>query len=457
MRKSVAKFGGTSVKTACAINHVAQILMRNLSIRFVVVSAVGGVTNKLVEFCQASLKQRRQIISELKVVHLELAKDLMLSQKVCSKIENKIDDLGSCFTQLGVVETDDILALGEDLSSMIIYEFIQQKGISITLLDAREFIITDEHFGRATPEISEIKKLISAKVAQIPLHHIIITQGFIGATKKGKTTTLGRGGSDYSAALIAESIEADQLCIYTDVPGVYTMDPNVVKNAHLIPKISFQGMAEMANFGAKILHPATLTPCIRSHIPVMVLSTFEPEKGGTCVAVNEEQDMSLPLIRAITMRESQILVTIKSLSMLNAYGFLANIFSILAKYKINVDLITISEVSVALTIDKANINSSDLDPFANQELVTALENFADVTIESDLTLIAIVGARLTIPGVVQGVLSRLGNNFIRLVCYGASGSSIGILVRHEDAYQVAKVLHKELLEKNRELEGTHCV
>ncbi|OEY86915.1 hypothetical protein BIY23_00190 [Wolbachia pipientis] len=426
-RKSIAKFGGTSVKNAYAINKIVEILVNNSSIRFVVISAIGDITDKLIELCCSSTEQKERIISEIKDIHLKIAQDLMLPQEVCINIKDNISQLYS------ESSTNRILAIGELLSSAIIHAFIYQQNIPVTLLDAREFIITDEN---CVPKILEIKRLLSEKVNNIPQDHIIITQGFIGATQDGETTTLGRGCSDYSAALIAEGIEADKLYIYTDVPGIFTMDPNVVENAQLISNLSFQEMAEMANFGAKILHPATLAPCIRASIPVIITSTFNPEKGSTYIA-----DDDTPLVRAITMRNSQMLVTIKSLKMLNASGFLSNIFSILAKYKISVDLITTSEVSVALTIDQSS------NVFANKELVQVLENFADITIEYGLTLIAVIGVKLIAPGIVHKILSKIGDSFVHVICYGASSSSIGILVHDRNAYEIAKVLHKELIEK----------
>ncbi len=275
LRKSVAKFGGTSVKDVYAINKIVEILINNSRIRFIVVSAIEGITDKLIEFCCASTEHKAQIISEIRAVHLKIAYDLMLPQAVYKNIEDII--YSSCSKSSS---TDSILAIGELLSSTIIYEFIHQKNIPVTLLDAREFIITDEN---CVPEIFAIKRLLSKKVNNIPQDHIIITQGFIGATQDGKTTTLGRGCSDYSAALIAEGTEADKLYIYTDVPGIFTMDPNIIENAQLIPSLGFQEMTEMANFGAKILHPATLLPCVRAGTPVIISSTFDPEKGSTCI------------------------------------------------------------------------------------------------------------------------------------------------------------------------------
>ncbi len=442
MSNIVVKFGGTSVKTAAAIRQVAEILLSNNDINTVVVSAVGGVTNKLIEFCNEITSGRWQSVEQIKTTHLQLAEELGLS--INELIEAKIVRLYE-YIEVGIFnaeQIDHIISLGEDLSSIIVHAFLQKQGMKIELIDARQFMITDDHFGKATPNLSEIKQCLSS----IEKGNKFITQGFVSSTKDNRTTTLGRGGSDYSAALIAEGLEATELYIYTDVSGVYTMDPNIVKQAYPIAALSFQEMAEMANFGAKILHPATLEPCVRALIPIRILSTFESEKDGTYVDIIEEK-VNKPLVRAITMRKSQVLVTLKSLKMLDACGFLANVFAILARYKISVDLITTSEVRIALTIDGTNFGSHGLNPFSNKDLILELAPFAEAIIEEDLTLIAVIGAGLTIPGMVQGILGKLDSQLVRLICYGASSSSIGILVRKNDAVSIAQMLHLKLLEQ----------
>ncbi len=433
----VAKFGGTSVKTPAAIRKVAEIITSDANIRTVVVSAVGGVTNLLVEFCKADKIARTSLKDRLLSIHLNLIAELEL------ELEEEINGTLGQLNEIQVVDAksiDRIVSIGEDLSSLIVTAYLQKQGVDGMHLDARLFMLTDEHYGKATPQLDQIKAYSFPQ-------RLFITQGFIGSTAYGDTTTLGRGGSDYSAALIAEAMDADELLIYTDVPGVYTSDPNRIHNAQLIPELTFQEMAEMANFGAKVLHPATLEPCVRAKIPIRILSTFDHGKPGTLVRVEDSNLANDVCIRAITMRTNQILITIKSLKMLNVYGFLSNIFDILAYYKISVDLITTSEVSVALTIDNANIGSHNINPFMeNKSLLSELKKFAEIVIEEDLTLIAIVGYGLTVPGFIQKILEIIKPYKIRLVCYGASNSSIGILVPKISADEVANLLHKELLE-----------
>jgi aspartate kinase len=451
--KMVLKFGGTSVKTADAIRQVKNIIEQNVNTLngdcsiFVVLSAVSGITNKLVTFCnQKSNVTREEILSEIKLIHRNLISELDIKNQVENEVISIIDKLSSFIDKkLDIKMVDIILSVGEELSSFLLNEFLKKEGLSSELLNSNKFMFTDENFGKAYPNIDKIKISLEQELKYLN-NKIIVSQGFVGVTDKGDVTTLGRGGSDYSAALIAEAIEAEKLYIYTDVDGVYTIDPNIVPTAQKIDKISFQEMAEMANFGAKILHPSTLEPCLRSSIPVKILSTFKPDGKGTDI-VFDKQDESETLIKAVTIRRKQILVTLKSINMVNAYGFLANIFNILAKYKISVDLITTSEINIALTIDGNMLGSQEINPFIeNKELLFELEQFAEIKVEEDLTLISLIGSGLTLTGAIQKMLSSLEEEFIRLICYGASSSNISILTKKTEAEELAKKLHYELLE-----------
>lgn len=439
VRNTVAKFGGTSVKTAKAIRQVAKIVTENTNIRVVVVSAVGGVTNLLVSLLDASEIKRASLMQQILEIHLNLTEELGLSLK--DEIVQHVSRLDNLSNARSLEVGDIVLSLGEDLSSLIVHAYLESEGLEVNHVDIRSFLITDEHFGKATPNLAAMKY----QAERFPTG-LCVTQGFIGCTPDGRTTTLGRGGGDYSAALLAESLDAKELLIYTDVSGVYTMDPNIVRTARVIPELSFQEMAEMANFGAKVLHPATLEPCLRGQIPVRILSTFEPDKPGTYITFTEHKTNNRNM-SAVTMRKNQILVTLKSLKMLNTYGFLANIFSILARNKISVDLITTSEVSVALTIDSTSAGYHSVNQFiSNQELFDELKEFAEVVIEKDLTLLAIVGPGITNPGNIQKILGIIDPYMIRLVCYGASNSSISLLVHKDEAFDITKILHQQLLQ-----------
>ncbi|MFV9927252.1 MAG: aspartate kinase [Candidatus Midichloria sp.] len=398
------------------------------------------MTNLLVNLINADQAQGPILIQELLNIHLKIAQELNLS--IDDKIKKEVARLDQLLNTdiIDKEKIDNILSLGENLSSILVYAFLNLQGIKIDLIDIRNYLITDDHFGKATPEISIIKE----RMQNLPTN-IYITQGFIDSTLDGKTTKLGRGGSDYSAAIVAEAIEDDELLIYTNVPGAYTMDPNTTEEAQLIEELNFQEMAEMANFGVKVLHTATIEPCVRSRTGVSILSTFEPERNGTLINIKDNKSLA-SRIGAITMRSEQVLVTITSLKMLNAYGFLVNTFSILAKYKISIDLIITSEVKVALTIDNISTGSHARNPFIyNQELLNELKQFAEVIVEENLTLLAVIGSRLTVPGIIQKALGVIEPFMLRLVCYGASNSSISVLVDKDNAVEMAKLLHKKLL------------
>ncbi|CAG7589700.1 MAG: aspartate kinase [Candidatus Midichloria sp.] len=398
------------------------------------------MTNLLVNLINADQAQGPILIQELLNIHLKIAQELNLS--IDDKIKKEVARLDQLLNTdiIDKEKIDNILSLGENLSSILVYAFLNLQGIKIDLIDIRNYLITDDHFGKATPEISIIKE----RMQNLPTN-IYITQGFIDSTLDGKTTKLGRGGSDYSAAIVAEAIEDDELLIYTNVPGAYTMDPNTTEEAQLIEELNFQEMAEMANFGVKVLHTATIEPCVRSRTGVRILSTFEPERNGTLINIKDNKSLA-SRIGAITMRSEQVLVTITSLKMLNAYGFLVNTFSILAKYKISIDLIITSEVKVALTIDNISTGSHARNPFIyNQELLNELKQFAEVIVEENLTLLAVIGSRLTVPGIIQKALGVIEPFMLRLVCYGASNSSISVLVDKDNAVEMAKLLHKKLL------------
>ena len=439
----IAKFGGTSVKTVHALQQVARIVKR-VGPSVIVLSAVGGITDLLTQLCHSPVEQRKTFIAKIEQIHLKLTEALELSlQEAIMHIMARVYRIATC-TLLNASQKDEVLSCGEDIASLILCKFLKENhGLSTVSVDAREMIITDNNFGKAQPDLSIIRE----RIRQWPLHELCIIQGFIGATKDGKTTTLGRGGSDYSAALLAEALEANKLLIYTDVPGVYTMDPSILPTAQIIKELGFQEMAEMANFGAKILHPATLEPCMRSNIPTHILSTFDADQLGTCVRTIGDKDHA-PFVRGIAMRRKQVLLTIKSLQMVDIHGFLVRIFTILAKHKISIDLITTSEASIALSIDGTYDHLHAQHPIRhNEPLYSELSALAEVVIEEQLTLVAIVGRNLSTAGIMQKILGIVKDQSIRLICYGASNRSVSILVPEKEGMQVVEKLHSRLLEE----------
>ena len=446
-KQVVAKFGGTSVGSAEAIKQVCHILTRDDTARLAVLSAVGGVTNKLVTFGR-EVAQRPALLEEICEQHLRIAQELVIEDIVAQDLQTLFLELEAYVSQtLTPAAFDTVLSLGERLSTTLVYHFLKVHGHPVVLWDARHFIMTDHHFGKAMPLVHEIKPRVEKALSQLKGHEIIVTQGFIGATLEGQTTTVGRGGSDYTAALFSEALGAEELYVYTDVRGVYTMDPNRVREARFISHLGFQEMAELANFGAKILHPATLAPCVRASIPVVIASTFEPDGGHTLITADSPQPLDRPVpVQAIALRKDQTLLTIKSLHMLNAHGFLANIFMVLSSYKISVDVITTSEVSVALTVDgsqKAHGTPLLTDP----ELLSQLQAFAEVSIEEGLTLVTLVGPHLSQhPGAVQEIVASMRDVPLRLICQGASSSNVSFLMPAGIANEVAVSLHQKFIE-----------
>ena len=339
--------------------------------------------------------------------------------------------------------TDELVSHGELLSSLLFVEVLRQRNVASQWFDVRKVMRTDDRFGRAEPDVALLAELTQTQLAPKLAEALIVTQGFIGSEAKGRTTTLGRGGSDYTAALLGEALHASRIDIWTDVPGIYTTDPRVVPTAKRIDEITFEEAAEMATFGAKVLHPATLLPAVRSDIPVFVGSSKDPAAGGTRVC-NETQNP--PLFRALALRRKQTLLTLHSLNMLHSRGFLVEVFTILARHNISVDLITTSEVSIALTLDTTGSTSTG-DSLLTQALLTELSSLCRVEVEEDLALVAIIGNKLSQAcGVGKEVFGVLEPFNLRLICYGASSYNLCFLVPGSDAEQVVQTLHHNLFE-----------
>ena len=275
------------------------------------------------------------------------------------------------------------MAFGEILSTQLFAWVLREKNLDVQLKWAGNFICTDSVFGLAAVNLkvtyAKLQHFLTANEgfgSDLKPGNVLLTQGFIGADVQGRTTTLGRGGSDYSAALFAEALEAECLEIWTDVAGVYTTDPRVVSTAHAIDEISFDEAAELSIFGGKVLHPAMVKPVRRANIPVRVASSMEPELPGTNIVTNP---LNRPVVRTLSVRKEQTLMTLHSLEMLHQPGFLAKVFSILSEHSISVDLVTTSEVSVSLTLDTAHKASNKVE--LSEAVLRALNDFCDVEVE----------------------------------------------------------------------------
>jgi len=443
----VAKFGGTSMADAAAMNRCASIIKDDPDKKIIIVSATSGTTNLLTEFIsEHSVEQRQAITEQIRERHIKICDDISVSDSTRGEVTKLLDGLAAIASKKQITTPalkDEILAFGEFLSSRIFADLLNSvHKIPVEWVDARKIIKTNAMFGNAEPDVEGIGRESAMSLTPHLSQRKVITQGFIGSSDAGQTTTLGRGGSDYSAALFAEAIDADVLEIWTDVTAVYTTDPRIVSSARPITEISFDEAAELSVFGAKVLHPATMVPAIRKNIRVYVGSSIEPNKPGTWIMRDTK---SKPVIRAISLRRNQTLLTVRSLDMLHRYGFLAKIFEVLSKHKISVDLVTTSEVSVALTLD------SDIYAPGNQKIteqvLDELREFCEVDISGNLSLIALVGNNLDATAGLSGpVFGSLEDINVRLICHGASSHNLCFLVSENEAEHVIKKLHKRFIE-----------
>lgn len=445
----VAKFGGTSVADYGAMNCCADIVLSNPDCRLVVVSASSGVTNLLVELTQESINDdgRLQRLKQIAQIQYAILDKLGRPNDVAAALDKLLSRMAvlseALASRRSKATMDELLSLGEQCSSALFAAVLREKGANSSAFDVRRVLRTDSHFGRAEPQVEQIAILSREHLLPLLSEQVIVTQGFIGSDEAGQTTTLGRGGSDYSAALLAEALTASAVEIWTDVAGIYTTDPRLAPNAHPIAEISFNEAAEMATFGAKVLHPATILPAVRQQIQVFVGSSKEPEKGGTWI---RHQVEDAPVFRAVALRRDQTLLNLHSLQMLHAQGFLAETFATLARHKISVDLITTSEVNVSLTLDKTGSDSSG-QGLLSEALLQELSQHCRVRVEDGLALVAIIGNRIaTTAGICRRVFEVLEPHNVRMICQGASPHNLCVLVAESEAAQVVKALHENLFE-----------
>lgn len=444
----VAKFGGTSVASFDAMNRSADVVLADPNVRLVVLSASAGVTNLLVALAEGLEATERFVkLDAIRRIQHDIVDSLANPEVIREEIDRLLENITTLAEAASLATsnalTDELVSHGELMSTLLFVEILRERGVVAQWFDIRKVMRTNDRFGRAEPDVRALAELSALQLAPRLAEGLVITQGFIGSESKGRTTTLGRGGSDYTAALLGEALKASRVDIWTDVPGIYTTDPRVVPSAKRIDEIAFEEAAEMATFGAKVLHPATLLPAVRSDIPVFVGSSKDPKAGGTLVC---NQTHNPPLFRALALRRKQTLLTLHSLNMLHSRGFLAEVFSILARHNISVDLITTSEVSVALTLDTTGSTSTG-DTLLTQALLTELSSLCRVEVEQDLALVALIGNNLSKAcGVGKEVFGVLEPFNIRMICYGASSYNLCFLVPGSDAEQVVQKLHHNLFE-----------
>ncbi len=444
----VAKFGGSSMADSVAMRRSAKVAAAQDSLAIVLVSATYGTTNELVSLAQVARDESwdkcAPLVKKIKDKHIKIAEELNCSPAELKKLEALLKEIKTLARGINYLKDcsgrayDSLLSTGERLSSLLFSKALQDEMKSdVEWFDIRKVLITDDQFQRALPKLDLIEKYCQEEL--LPLlkkNKTLVSQGFIGSTEDGLTTTLGRGGSDYSAALIAEGITATTLQIWTDVAGVATTDPRICPNAQPLKELSFTEAAELATFGAKILHPTTVWPAMRKNIPVFVGSSIEPQKEGTWIRPISKE---APLVRAIALRKNQSILTITTPRMVQAWGYLADIFAVFKKHRVSVDLITTSEISVAITVND--------DTLENKNLIEELKSMGQVKIENGFSLISIIGNNINhTSGLGNDILTIIKDINIRLVCCGASKHNFCFLVDKKQDHEATQRLHTRFLE-----------
>ncbi|KKU79806.1 MAG: Aspartokinase [Candidatus Peregrinibacteria bacterium GW2011_GWA2_47_7] len=434
MNLIVAKFGGTSMGSAEAITGVANILKNLDCPRVAVVSAVSGITDMLIGLGALTVKQsdwreefvRFQSRHEDIIKNLDVAVDLKSFYDELERLLNGI----ALLQELSPSVKDHLVSFGERMSSVILAEFLKTRGIIAERIDAKELVMTDNNYTEANVRFEETNACVERRLRPLLDKGIVpVLTGFIGKSAEGKYATLGRGGSDYSGAIIAAALGAQELHIWTDVDGIYSSDPRVIKGATVIEKLSFDEAAELAYFGAKVLHPKTIHPAIKEGIPVRVLNTFRPTAKGTLIVDEESREL-----KSVTWRKGVTVVNICSTRMLGPYGFLAKIFDLFAQHHVAIDVLATSEVSVSLTIDSE----------PPQILLDQLSEFSTVTVEPHFAIVCLVGGGIKDMKDVLGRLFTAVSAYpVKMVSQGASKRNITFLVEESVVAEVGKKVFHE--------------
>ena len=446
------KFGGTSVANYEAVSRMISIVEGRISERpVVVVSALSKVTDLLYRLADAAAASDREAVEEMLVElrerHLNLAKQLLEGHndkyseaKKC--IDGICDSLASfvgAVCSLGELTPRSkakIISNGEWLSSNIICYAMNARGIRTGFVDARSIMITSNDYLKGEPVISEIQTRAPEEIEKAYAgQDAVITQGFISSSENGEPTVLGRGGSDYSASLIGMAMDATRIEIWTDVDGVRTADPRVVENTRSIEKISFEEAAEMAHFGAKVLHPLTIEPAVMKNIPVYVLNSMNPSGKGTAILKDE---FIKDGVKSVSFKENILLLNIFSTRMINVSGFLQKVFAIFSKYKVSVDLISTSEANISLTMDgNQNIN----------RVVEELSEFAQVDGDRVKSQISVIGKNIgNLKGVLKQTMASLSGCNVYMISQGASFVNISFVVDRSSLREAVNATHNCLFE-----------
>jgi aspartate kinase len=465
MKPTIMKFGGTSVEGATAFKNAARIVCDRQALRpVVVVSAMAGFTDALISSVQQALTVgaakgaaksikglEKHFERHLRVVEALLSKEASRMRALVEQSRVEVADLlnamatevggteGSNDRQRGKFFTDAVVSYGERLSAATLAAVLLENKVRASDVDARRCVITDDDHGCAAPLMVETFRNTREQLQPlIESSCIPVLGGFIGSTLTGETTTLGRGGSDYTAALIGAALEAQEIQIWTDVPGVLTADPRLVPNARTVPHLSFEEAAELAYFGAKVLHPKTLHPAIERDIPVRICNSRAQEGGSTLVV--GETKKSPQTVKAIAHKTGVTTVQVTSTRMLGAYGFLRALFEIFDEHKTAVDVVTTSEVSVSLSLD---------DTTSLPAIVERLEKLGTVSVEEGRAILCVVGEGLrSTPGIAARIFSTISDINVSLISQGASRINLTFAVEESRVCETVSRLHREFFESS---------
>lgn len=443
----VMKFGGSSVESAAAIERVAGIVKARLDRHpIVVVSAMGKTTNKLLAIAQAAIEGKRdeyiRQLHDLRDFHSREARQVVpLANR--AELDRTLDEHFQELTELvkGIAvlgeltprSIDAISSYGERLSSYVVSLAFQYFGLPTVHVDSRKVIVTDKRHTQASPHYAETYKRLAQKLPPLAAEKVVVMGGFIGATEDGVTSTLGRGGSDFTASIVGAGVGAEEIQIWTDVDGMLTADPTVLPGGHRVKTISFAEAAELAFFGAKVLHPATVIPAIERNIPVLILNSRRPDVQGTRIVAQTVPCKNV--VKSIACKKKVTLVNVHSTRMLMAHGFLRRIFEVFDRAETSVDMVATSEVNVSLTID----NTARIEQIRKE-----LSEFSEVAIETDQATVCLVGDNIRYtPGVAARVFGAIRGVNIALISQGASLLNLGFVIAEKDLRTAVAALHAE--------------
>lgn len=449
----VMKFGGTSVEDAAAVARVAGIVKQRVKQKpVVVVSALGGFTDSLVAMAKAAAKgdlpaalklwragRQRHLAVLSRIQHTTVAQEQVL--ELLGALQDVLKGIAA-LGELSPRTQDNVLSFGEMLSSVMVAAAFNAEGLAAVHIDSRQCIVTDGNHTKAVPLFEPTNsRLRGALKEHLAKNRVPVLGGFIAATEDGTPSTLGRGGSDFSAAIVGAALGARRIEIWTDVEGMLTTDPRICKDAKRIELIGFEEASELAYFGAKVLHPATLIPAVESNIPVYVLNSRNPESKGTCIQAQAPH--STTTFRAIALKKGTKILNIKAPRLLIAHGFLRSLFEVFEKHSLSPDLVNTSEVSVSVAID----GSSDV-----KDLVNDLKELGTVEVENGKAIVCLVGdnirGRVGICADVFGLVAKANIN-IHMVSQGASEINISFVIEESDAVRAVQALHAHFFKEER--------